>query len=215
MRDVESLCQQTGMGKLSKSTASRMCEELKDRFEACRRGDLYEIRLVAAVPRRDAHRRHRSAVPPRTRPDRRTTPGRPIRPGAVGPGSSRGYRTSASTTGSNCTPPNTGSSCCTSEPRPTRPNDIVAWLPEQRILFAGDLAFNGGTPFALSGSISGWLDILEKLDALHPDSERIVGNLERAFAELRGLQRGSPIDHPATFAEMVTSNGGKPLRCLA
>ena len=41
------------------------------------------------------------------------------------------------------------------------------------------------------------------------DSERIVGNLERAFAELRGLQRGSPIDHPATFAEMVTFNGGK------
>jgi putative transposase len=47
MRDVESLCEQAGLGKLSKSTASRMCEELKDRFEAFRRRDLYEIRLVA------------------------------------------------------------------------------------------------------------------------------------------------------------------------
>src|SRR4051812_10353581 len=47
MRDVESLCAQAGLGKLSKSTASRMCEELKERFEQFRRRDLYEIRLTA------------------------------------------------------------------------------------------------------------------------------------------------------------------------
>jgi putative transposase len=47
MRDVESLCEQAGLGKLSKSTASRMCEELKERFEAFKRRDLYEIRLIA------------------------------------------------------------------------------------------------------------------------------------------------------------------------
>src|SRR6201996_6068678 len=47
MRDVESLCEQAGLGKLSKSTASRMCEELKARFEAFRRRDLYEVRLIA------------------------------------------------------------------------------------------------------------------------------------------------------------------------
>jgi putative transposase len=47
MRDVESLCEQAGLGKLSKSTASRMCEELKERFEAFKRRDLYEVRLVA------------------------------------------------------------------------------------------------------------------------------------------------------------------------
>ena len=47
MRDVESLCEQAGLGKLSKSTASRMCEELKERFEAFKRRDLYDIRLVA------------------------------------------------------------------------------------------------------------------------------------------------------------------------
>jgi transposase-like protein len=33
MRDVESLCEQAGLGKLSKSTASRMCEELKERAD--------------------------------------------------------------------------------------------------------------------------------------------------------------------------------------
>src|SRR5947199_7644744 len=47
MRDVEDLCEKAGLGKLSKSTASRMCEELKERFEAFKRRDLYEIRLTA------------------------------------------------------------------------------------------------------------------------------------------------------------------------
>jgi transposase-like protein len=47
MRDVESLCEQAGLGKLSKSTASRICEELRDRYEQFKHRDLYEIRLVA------------------------------------------------------------------------------------------------------------------------------------------------------------------------
>ena len=47
MRDVEDLCEKAGLGKLSRSTASRMCDELKERFAAFKRRDLYEIRLVA------------------------------------------------------------------------------------------------------------------------------------------------------------------------
>ena len=150
-------------------------------------------------------------------------------------------------------------------------NDIVAWLPRERILFAGDLAFNGGTPFALSGSIAGWLDVLGALGELAPalvipghgapggpgvldetasylkfvqdaaakahaagmtplkaaaeldlgryaglsDSERIVGNLHRAYAELDGRERGSLIDDAQCFTDMVALNGGAPLRCIA
>jgi cyclase len=150
-------------------------------------------------------------------------------------------------------------------------NDIVAWLPEDRVLFAGDLVFNGGTPFALSGSIAGWLEVLGALGDLDPDvivpghgpvggrallgetagylefvqksavqaytagipaadaaakldlgpyasltdTERIVGNLHRAYAELDGLDRGSPLDEVRCFADMVAYNGGQPLRCLA
>jgi len=37
-------------------------------------------------------------------------------------------------------------------------NDAVAWLPEQKVLFAGDLVFNGGTPFVMMGSLAGALD---------------------------------------------------------
>jgi putative transposase len=47
MRDVESLCEQAGLGKLSKSTASRICEELRERFEQFKRRSLYDIQVVA------------------------------------------------------------------------------------------------------------------------------------------------------------------------
>jgi transposase-like protein len=47
MRDVESLCEQAGLGKLSKSTASRICEELRERFEQFKRRSLYDTHLVA------------------------------------------------------------------------------------------------------------------------------------------------------------------------
>ena len=47
MRDVESLCEKAGLGKLSKSTASRICSELRERFEQFKRRDLYEVRLAA------------------------------------------------------------------------------------------------------------------------------------------------------------------------
>src|SRR5436309_10886832 len=47
MRDVESLCEEAGLGSVSKATASRICSELRDRFAAFQRRDLYEIRLVA------------------------------------------------------------------------------------------------------------------------------------------------------------------------
>jgi putative transposase len=47
MRDIESLCEKAGLGKLSKSTASRICSELRERFEAFKRRDLYGVRLAA------------------------------------------------------------------------------------------------------------------------------------------------------------------------
>jgi cyclase len=45
-------------------------------------------------------------------------------------------------------------------------NDIVAWIPERKVLFAGDVLFSGGAPFALAGSVGGWLDALDRLRAL-------------------------------------------------
>jgi transposase-like protein len=54
MREVEDLYEKAGLGKLPKSTALRMCEELKERFAAFKHRDLYEIRLTAPSTRRSS-----------------------------------------------------------------------------------------------------------------------------------------------------------------
>jgi cyclase len=41
--------------------------------------------------------------------------------------------------------------------------DVVAWLPEQRVLFTGDLVFHHVTPLVLQGSIAGALRALDWL----------------------------------------------------
>jgi cyclase len=151
-------------------------------------------------------------------------------------------------------------------------NDSIIVIPERSVVFTGDLLFNGGTPFALQGSVSGWIEVLETVlrplgaqtlvpghgpvcgpeviddmlaylrfvqqtarqgqaAALAPleaaratdlgefkdllDSERIVGNLHRAYLELDGAQRGAPVDLAATLGDMVAYNGGRPLSCHA
>ncbi|GAA3726153.1 MBL fold metallo-hydrolase [Streptomyces tremellae] len=47
-------------------------------------------------------------------------------------------------------------------------NDTVVWLPEQRVLFAGDVLWNGVTPFVMMGSVSGALRAVSRLRALEP-----------------------------------------------
>lgn len=42
-------------------------------------------------------------------------------------------------------------------------NDVVMWIPERSVLFAGDLLFNGSTPFVLAGSVSGSIAVLDGL----------------------------------------------------
>jgi cyclase len=42
-------------------------------------------------------------------------------------------------------------------------NDSIVHIPERSVVFAGDLLFNGGTPFALMGSVSGWIEVLENV----------------------------------------------------
>ncbi len=150
-------------------------------------------------------------------------------------------------------------------------NDVVVWIPDRRLLFTGDLVFNGGTPFVAMGSISGSLVAVERLrqfdaevivpghgsvcgpevmddieayltfvqetaretfssglsqlDAAQQtdlgrfadwhDTERIAGNLHRAYSELRGEPLGTVLDLGPIASDMVTLNGGEPVRCLA
>ena len=49
------------------------------------------------------------------------------------------------------------------------PGDVVAWLPEERVLFTGDLVFHGLTPLVFMGSVEGALRSLDWLAAFEPD----------------------------------------------
>ncbi|MFE8013806.1 MBL fold metallo-hydrolase [Streptomyces antibioticus] len=50
--------------------------------------------------------------------------------------------------------------------------DLVVWLPDQRVLFTGDLLFNEVTPLALSGVLDGALRALDWI--AHFDPARVV-----------------------------------------
>ncbi|HEX4792095.1 MAG TPA: MBL fold metallo-hydrolase [Actinospica sp.] len=46
------------------------------------------------------------------------------------------------------------------------PDDLLAFLPEHGVLFAGDLVFSGGTPFILMGSLAGARAAVDRIRAL-------------------------------------------------
>ncbi|WP_199565810.1 MBL fold metallo-hydrolase [Spongiactinospora rosea] len=148
--------------------------------------------------------------------------------------------------------------------------DVIAWLPEERVAFAGDVVVNGGQPFLVEGSVAGHPRALAMLRELDPlvlvpghgpicrgeevrrvlddlvgyaalvdglaryghktgappltmaraaarelgpfsdwtESERLVGNLHRAYHELDGNPPGSPLALARVWPDMVTVNGG-------
>ncbi|MFD3328961.1 MBL fold metallo-hydrolase [Streptomyces sp. NPDC058701] len=47
------------------------------------------------------------------------------------------------------------------------------------------------------------------------ESERLVANLHRAYAELAGEPEGVPLDVPAVLRDMTVLNGGTPIPCHA
>ncbi|TNY37949.1 MBL fold metallo-hydrolase [Thermomonospora catenispora] len=48
------------------------------------------------------------------------------------------------------------------------PGDVAVWLPEERVLFTGDLLFNGLTPLLGMGSVTGALRALDWIDSFEP-----------------------------------------------
>jgi cyclase len=45
-------------------------------------------------------------------------------------------------------------------------NDVVAWLPREKVLFAGDIVMSGAAPFSLFGSVRGTLEAVGQLAQL-------------------------------------------------
>jgi cyclase len=117
-------------------------------------------------------------------------------------------------------------------------NDVVAWLPEQKVLFAGDLVFNGGTPFVMMGSLAGAIESIERLRAYgaativpgHGDvcDASVLDGIERYYRFVDGLageaerSGASPLDAAkeadlGEFAELTDSErlAGNLHRALA
>ena len=87
--------------------------------------------------------------------------------------------------------------------------DLVVWIPDHGVLFAGDLAFNGQAPLVSAGSISGSLSVYADLQALGPQVV-VPGHGELCGAEIFA----SHIDY-LTFvmevAEAARREGRTPL----
>jgi len=81
------------------------------------------------------------------------------------------------------------------------------------LLFVQDIARRGveagidPLEAARQTDLGGYSDLL--------DAERVVGNLHRAYAEVRGAAPGAQIDLTAALTDMVTYNNGQPLSCYA
>ncbi len=63
-------------------------------------------------------------------------------------------------------------------------NDCLVWLPDQQVLFCGDLLFNGGTPFLLMGSVAGAIDVLTQVLAPIPARLIVPGHGEPCGRDL-------------------------------
>ena len=48
--------------------------------------------------------------------------------------------------------------------------DALVLLPDERLLFAGDVAFHYVTPLAFEGHVGGWLKVCDRVDALEIDT---------------------------------------------
>jgi glyoxylase-like metal-dependent hydrolase (beta-lactamase superfamily II) len=78
--------------------------------------------------------------------------------------------------------------------------DIVAWVPYDRVLYAGDLAFIGSTPLVWEGSLVNWIETVESLLAFDPVAVVPGHGPITDAAGLRAMQ---------AYLEHVVSEGSK------
>lgn len=78
--------------------------------------------------------------------------------------------------------------------------DLVVWLPAERVLYTGDLLFNGLTPLVMAGSVAGARTVLEWIAAFEPrvivpghgpvvTRDRVAPVLDQHDAYYRMIQR--------------------------
>jgi cyclase len=79
-------------------------------------------------------------------------------------------------------------------------NDVGVWLPELRVMFAGDLAFSGGHPIFMEGSLEGFRAALHRMRALEP-----VVLLPGHGPACRGDEVGKVLDDLEGYVDWIKS----------
>ena len=79
-------------------------------------------------------------------------------------------------------------------------NDVLVWVAEQRCLFAGDIAFAGGQPFFLEGTLAGYRAVIDVVRAYEPDI-LVSGH----GPVCRGDEVPSLLDVLAGYADMIAA----------
>lgn len=67
--------------------------------------------------------------------------------------------------------------------------DVIAWLPDERVVFTGDILFHGGTPIMWAGPVEGWMGAIDTILGLEPDIV-VPGHGPMASREALLAQRG-------------------------
>ena len=82
------------------------------------------------------------------------------------------------------------------------PGDAIAWVPDARVVFAGDIVFNGVAPIMWAGPVSNWIAALERIEALEPEVVLGGHGPPCGLAEVRALR-----EHWTWLAEEVAAAG--------
>jgi cyclase len=92
-------------------------------------------------------------------------------------------------------------------------NDSIVWLPERKVLFSGDLLFNGGTPFLVQGSVAGAVRVLEEVikplgaETIVPGHGEVAGPalIDDVLGYLRFVQESARAGHEAGLTPLETA----------
>ena len=79
--------------------------------------------------------------------------------------------------------------------------DVIAWLPEELVVFTGDILFKDGTPIMWSGPVANWIAALDRIAELEPEVV-VPGHGPLTDAAGTRAQR----DYLALLAELTTGH---------
>lgn len=88
--------------------------------------------------------------------------------------------------------------------------DTLAWLPAERVLFSGDILFNGAHPIAWAGPVSSWIAACRTIEALAPETIVPGHGPLASLADVR--EQRAYFEHLHEQAREAHGQGMKPLQ---